>query len=267
MPSIIYRKWGWGGRGREIGHFCPEISFMPVTSLGGAGGHCHWEWQGYLLAINIKSNNNNLRIQSLNIDAGLVCFEKLIFFFFSYTIWHRTGKTSNKRLNGHGSLRVYVSKKHPILRIKIIVFIISPILLLFFPVIIFLIDDNDLVHSISIIWQCFEEKTWSSMFLTMLQRNKTLVIIAHPYPILLLLLVIIFLIDDNDLVNSMSCLGPVSRPINGQDLPQQPPLYEHHHQCLRYYHHLCHQCHHWHHQWTSSLMGKTSHSINHQCLS
>ena len=176
MSSIIYRKWGWGGRGREIGHFCPEISFMPVTSLGGAGGHCHWEWQGYLLAINIKSNNNNLRIQSLNIDAGLVCFEKLIFFLLLfYTIWHRTGKTSNKRLNDHGSLRVYVSKKHPILRIMIIVFIISPILLL--------------------------------------------------------LLVIIFLIDDNDLVNSMSCLGPVSRPINGQDLPQQPPLYGHHHRC------------------------------------
>ena len=118
-----------------------------------------------------------------------------------------------------------------------------PILLLLL-VIIFLIDDNDLVNSISIFRQCFEEKTWSSMFLTMLQRNKTLIIIAHPYPILLLLLVIIFLIDDNDLVNSMSCLGPVSRPINGQDLPQQPPLYGHHHQCLRYYHHLCHQCHH-----------------------
>ena len=142
-------------------------------------------------------------------------------FLIFYTRWHSTGKKINKRLNDHDSLCVYVSKKHPILRIKIIVFIISPILLLFFLVIIFLIDDNDLVNSISIFRQCFEEKTWSSMFLTKLQRNTTLIIIAHPYPILLLLLVIIFLIDDNDLVNSMSCLGPVSRPINGQDLPQK----------------------------------------------
>ena len=146
---------------------------------------------------------------------------KVDFFLLFLHNMTQTGKTSNKRSNNHGSLRVYVSKKHPILRIKIIVFIISPIILLFFPVIIFLIDDNDLVNSISIFRQCFEEKTWSSMFLTMLQWNKRLIIIAHPYPILLLLLVIIFLIDDNDLVNSMSCLGPVSRPINGQDLPQK----------------------------------------------